>query len=233
VYKKSDFKVSAVNVPLHIVQQTGRATIDSGSAVAAGLDLSFLYTPGRRIEEFAANPKMVGVRHVIHDEADDEFMLRPDFQRGIAALEPAGLAYDILIFPRHLSAAITLVDRFPNQRFVIDHIAKPNIAAGALDPWAGLIRELARRENVFCKLSGMVTEADVSAWRPADFAPYIDVVLEAFGPSRLMIGSDWPVCTLGGSYEAVMRIVLDAVGRLGRAEQDAICGGTCRRFYQL
>jgi L-fuconolactonase len=201
--------------------------------VAAGLDLSFLYTPGRRIEEFAANPKMVGVRHVIHDEADDEFMLRPDFQRGIAALEPAGLAYDILIFPRHLSAAITLVDRFPNQRFVIDHIAKPNIAAGALDPWAGLIRELARRENVFCKLSGMVTEADVSAWRPADFAPYIDVVLEAFGPSRLMIGSDWPVCTLAGSYEAVMRIVLDAVGRLGRAEQDAICGGTCRRFYQL
>ena len=131
------------------------------------------------------------------------------------------------------SVAVQARQTIEETRWLLELAEGRSTIAGVVDPWAGPIRELGRRENVFCKLSGMVTEADVSAWRPADFAPYIDVVLEAFGPSRLMIGSDWPVCTLGGSYEAVMRIVLDAVGRLGRAEQDAICGGTCRRFYSL
>jgi L-fuconolactonase len=186
-----------------------------------------------QIDTYASHSRLVGVRHVVHDEPDDEFVLRPAFRRGIALLEPAGLTYDLLLFPRHIEPSIRLVDEFPQQRFVIDHIAKPPIAAGGIDPWATDLREIARRENVWCKLSGMVTEADPRNWAAADYDRYLDVVLEAFGPERAMIGSDWPVCTLAGPYGRVMKIVIDYVNRLSASEQDAILGENCARFYGL
>ena len=186
-----------------------------------------------QLESLAADPKFAGVRHVVQAEPDDRFLLREDFCRGIALLERFDLAYDILVFPRQLPAAIDFVQRFPNQRFVLDHIAKPPIAAGELEPWARLIRALAHNANVCCKLSGMVTEAKWKQWTVQDFRPYLDVVLEAFGPQRLMIGSDWPVCTLSAEYGETMRIVIDFIAGLSQPEQDAILGGNCARFYRL
>ena len=145
-----------------------------------------------------AIPKLVGVRHVVHDEPDDHFMLRPEFRRGIAQLLDFNLTYDLLLFPKHLKVAAQLVEEFPQQPFVLDHIAKPRIAEGLFSPWQEDLRQLAKFPNVSCKLSGMVTEARWKQWRPADFHRYLDIVFEAFGPTRLMIGSDWPVCTLSG-----------------------------------
>ena len=188
---------------------------------------------GEQIDRYTADPKFVGVRHVVHDESDDEFVLRADFQHGVSLLEPAGLTYDLLLFPRHIRPSIALVDSCPNQRFVIDHIAKPPIAAGEIEPWASDLREIARRDNVWCKLSGMVTEADRRAWTPSDFTPYMDIVIEAFGADRLMIGSDWPVCALAGAYRPVMEIVIDYAERLSHGERAAILGGTCTEFYGL
>jgi L-fuconolactonase len=159
-----------------------------------------------QLRAFAGNPKWVGVRHVVQDEPDDRFMLRPEFVRGISALRDFDLTYDLLIFPKQLPAAIELVRRFPKQRFVLDHIAKPLIRDGILQPWAELIGELASFPNVDCKISGMVTEARWQGWKPEHFRPYLDVVWEAFGEDRLMIGSDWPVCLNSGSYEATMSV---------------------------
>lgn len=184
-----------------------------------------------QIARYAGHPKFVGVRHVVHDEPDDRFVLGEAFQHGLRMLEPAGLTYDLLLFPRHIRPSITLADAFPNQPFVIDHIAKPPIAAGETEPWKIGMRDIARRPNVTCKLSGMVTEANHASWEPAQFEHYLDTVLEAFGPERLMIGSDWPVCTLAGAYQPVMRIVLDYVDRLTPDERGAILGQTCARFY--
>lgn len=186
-----------------------------------------------QLERFARHPRLVGVRHVVHDEPDDEFMLRPEFRRGIAQLREFGLTYDLLLFPRHLKVAVTLVDEFPDQPFVLDHIAKPAIRDGLLSPWQEDLRRLADRPHVFCKLSGMVTEAKWKGWRPEDFRPYLDVVTDAFGPERLMIGSDWPVCTLSGDYLATMGVVTDYALGLPRDARDAILGGTCARFYRL
>ncbi len=200
--------------------------------VVGWIDLRSEDAPAQ-IERFASNPKLVGVRHVVHDEPDDSFVLGAAFQRGIGLLQPAGLTYDLLLFPRHLRPSISLVDSFQHQQFVIDHIAKPEIAAGTLEPWAADLREIARRENVHCKLSGMVTEADHENWRSVDFTPYLDIVLEAFGAERVMIGSDWPVCTLAGAYEPVMQIVIDYVSRLSPQEARAILGENCARFYRL
>jgi L-fuconolactonase len=187
----------------------------------------------RQLEAFAASPRFAGVRHVVQDEPDDRFLLRADFRRGIAALARFNLAYDVLIYPRQLPAAIEFVRQFPNQRFVLDHIAKPPIADGVLEPWATQVRALARHANVCCKLSGMVTEAGWKQWEADDFRSYLDVILEAFGPERLMIGSDWPVCTLSADYDAVMQLVTTFVAALSPAEQDAILGGNCARFYRL
>lgn len=186
-----------------------------------------------QLARFSREAKFVGVRHVVQDEPDDRFLLRDDFQRGIRALAKFDLAYDVLIFPRQLPAAIEFVRAFPRQRFVLDHIAKPPIADGLLEPWATQIRELARSENLCCKLSGMVTEAKWTQWRAEDFHPYLDVVLEAFGPQRLMIGSDWPVCTLAAEHGSAMRIVMEYVSRLSQSEQDAIQGENCARFYRI
>jgi L-fuconolactonase len=187
----------------------------------------------RQLEKFTRHPKLAGVRHVVHDEPDDNFMLRPEFRRGIAQLRAFDLTYDLLLFPKHLPVAAQLVEEFPEQAFVLDHIAKPRIAEGLLAPWAEDLRRLASFPNVFCKLSGMVTEAKWRQWYPGDFHPYMDTVVDAFGASRLMIGSDWPVCTLSGAYQAVMKIVIDYIQKFSVEEQAAILGGNCARFYQI
>lgn len=186
-----------------------------------------------QLETFAADGKLVGVRHVVQDEPDDEFMLRNDFRAGIARLAEFGLTYDVLVYPRQLPAAIRLVREFPDQRFVLDHIAKPPIAEGKREPWESGLRELAQSPNLFCKLSGMVTEARWKQWMPAHFRPYLDVVFEAFGVERLMIGSDWPVCTLSASYAAAMGVVLESIAQFPADERDGILGANCARFYGL
>jgi L-fuconolactonase len=160
-------------------------------------------------------------------------MLRADFVRGLKLLAGYGLTYDLLIQPRHLPVACDLVELFPDQPFVLDHLAKPFIKDGLLSPWESDLRRLAAFPNVLGKLSGMVTEADWQAWQPADFQPYLEVVLDAFGPRRLMIGSDWPVCTLAGAYAPVMHLVLDAIRRFSPEEQAGILGENAIRFYSL
>jgi L-fuconolactonase len=186
-----------------------------------------------QLERFSARPRLRGIRHVLQSEPDGSFMLREDFRRGVGQLARFGLAYDLLIYPRHLPAAGELVSRFPGQAFVLDHIAKPPIARGELQPWADDLRRVAAFQNVSCKLSGMVTEADWQNWKPADFLPYLDAVLEAFGPGRLLIGSDWPVCTAAGTYGQVMDIVLGYIRKLSPEEQAGILGENARRIYNI
>ena len=185
------------------------------------------------LAEFAGNAKFVGVRHVVQDEPDDRFLMGAEFRRGIGKLADAGLVYDLLLFPKHLPVAAELVREFPGQQFVLDHIAKPRIADGVLSPWDDDLKRLAEFPNVACKLSGMVTEADWTGWRREDFGPYMEQALEAFGATRLMIGSDWPVCTLAADYATAMGIVTDFVGQLSDSEQDGILGGNCARIYGL
>jgi L-fuconolactonase len=179
----------------------------------------------------ARHPKFVGVRHVVQDEPDDRFMLRPDFLRGIAALRQFGLTYDILIFPRQLPAAIELAARFPEQPFVLDHLAKPLIKRQILSPWREQLRELASAPNVLCKISGLVTEADHATWRPEDIRPYLESAFEAFGTERLMFGSDWPVCLLAGSYERVFRLIDEYASGQSEQARRALFGENAARFY--
>jgi L-fuconolactonase len=186
-----------------------------------------------QLERFTTHPRFRGVRHVLQDEPDDRFMLRAAFVRGIGLLADFGLTYDILIFARHLPAACELVAHFPDQPFVLDHIAKPPIRDGLLEPWSAGIRRLAAFPNVMCKVSGLVTEASWQHWQPADFRPYLDVAFEAFGPYRIMFGSDWPVCTLAGSYADIVGIILDYVQQLSAAEQAAVWSKTAARVYGL
>jgi len=188
---------------------------------------------GADLERLARKPKFVGVRHVLQDEPDQEFMLRVDFKRGIGMLAQHRLTYDLLLYPRHLPVAVKLVAAFPEQQFVLDHIAKPLIAEGLVEPWDRGIRALAEFDNVWCKVSGMVTEARWKEWELADFRPYLDVVFEAFGPERLMIGSDWPVCTVSASYTATMGIVQEYMQQLDADVQEGILGENCARFYAV
>ncbi len=188
---------------------------------------------GERLEYFVGNPLLKGIRHIVQDEADDRFMLRPDFQAGIARLESLGLAYDILIYPKQLTAAVELVRRFPAQRFVIDHIAKPRISRGVDPWWKKQMQALAAFPNTACKLSGMVTETDGFRWEREDLYPFMDAVLEAFGADRLLFGSDWPVCLLAGSYESVKQVVDSYTGALTGTERQLIMGGNARRWYAL
>ena len=185
------------------------------------------------LTELARHPKFVGVRHVLQDEPDPRFMLREDFLRGLSRLAGLDLVYDILIRAHQLPEAIWLVQLFPNQRFVLDHLAKPLVRDKITQPWERGLRQLAGFTNVSCKLSGLVTEADPSHWSAGDFWPYLDIAFEAFGPDRLMIGSDWPVCTLAGSYEAVMKIVFDFLDTLPVEERRAVLGFNARRVYGL
>jgi len=194
-----------------------------------------LRSPRLRFElrSLAGQSKLVGVRHIVQSEPDERFLLQPDFLRGIAMLEEFDLAYDILIYPRHLPVAAEFVARFPRQRFVLDHLAKPPIKSGGLDSWARGIRELAAFENVFCKVSGLVTEADWQAWKPENMRPYLEMAFECFGPSRLMVGSDWPVCTVAAPYSRVMDIVKDYLGTYAAEERDAVLGGNAAKFWRL
>jgi L-fuconolactonase len=186
-----------------------------------------------QLQEFANRPRLVGIRHIVQSEPDDRFMLRPAFCAGLALLEEFGLAYDILVYSRHLPVAAELADRFPSQRFVLDHLGKPDIRAGAIDAWARDLRTLAARPNVWAKLSGLVTEADWTHWTPAMLRPYLDVAFDCFGADRLMIGSDWPVCTVAGDYSRTMRVVVDYVADRPARERDAVLGGNAQRFWNL
>jgi len=188
---------------------------------------------GLDLERLAHLHKVKGMRHAIHDEPDDLFVLRDDFNRGIAELKQFGLKYDILIFEKHLPQTIEFVDRHPNQIFIVDHIAKPRIREQALSPWKGHIAELAHRENVYCKVSGMVTEALWDAWTDESLRPYLDVVLEAFGPKRLMFGSDWPVLTLASTYGRWLSTVQRAMAALSPSEQEWIFSKTAIEAYGL
>jgi L-fuconolactonase len=185
------------------------------------------------LDRWAADPKLKAVRHVLHDEPDDSYMLREDFNRGVSLLHARGLAYDILIRERHLPQTLAFVDRHPRQIFIVDHIAKPSIREGILSPWKENLIDLGRRENVYCKLSGMVTEADWHQWSLAQLRPYFDAALTAFGPSRLMFGSDWPVLTLAGGYRRWVDTFLAFIAQLSKNEQEQICAGTARRAYRL
>jgi L-fucono-1,5-lactonase len=187
----------------------------------------------RKLPTLLEHPKLKGVRHAIQDEPDPLFILLDDFNRGIRELEPYGIAFDLLIFERHLPQTIRFVDWHPEQVFVLDHIAKPNIAGKALSPWRENLQELARRPNVYCKLSGMVTEADWVSWTKDDLQPFFDVVLEAFGSERLMFGSDWPVCLLASSYARWADVVAELLAELSPSEQARIWAGTARRVYKL
>ncbi|MBI5774373.1 MAG: amidohydrolase family protein [Verrucomicrobia bacterium] len=188
-------------------------------------------TVEQQLAEFARHPKFVGVRHVVQDEPDDDFMMRHDFLRGIGQLARFKLNYDILIYPRQLPAAIRLARKFPHQPFVLDHLAKPPIKAGTISPWREQITELARHPNVMAKISGLVTEADWTAWKKKDFRPYLDVALAAFGAERLMFGSDWPVCRLAGTYGRVFGLARGHLASLPAAARDKIFGGNAARFY--
>jgi len=194
-----------------------------------------LCSPGIEEEliQFSGHPKLVGLRHVIHDEPDDNFILRKDFLNGIAYLKKFGLTYDILIFPRHLPNAIQFVSQFPEQLFVLDHLAKPLIKDKKVSPWRKDIEKLARFKNVYCKLSGMVTEADVKNWTQEDLIPYLDIVFAAFGTDRLMIGSDWPVCRVAGLYKQVMEVVLDYIETYPAEDKNKILGKNALKAYQL
>jgi L-fuconolactonase len=208
---------------------------DANESIAGVVGWVPLTAPDARshIERFAGQPKLVSLRHIVQDEPDEQYLLRPDFNRGVAALREFDLVYDILIFERHLATAIAFVDQHPSQVFVLDHIAKPRIREAVFSPWCERIRELACRANVYCKLSGMLTEADHKRWEAADLEPYFDVVLESFGPKRLMFGSDWPVLLLAGNYQGWVSIVKNAIERLTETEQDRIWRGTAMEAYDF
>jgi L-fuconolactonase len=186
-----------------------------------------------QLARFAGRARLVGIRHIVQGEPDDRFLLRPDFCRGIETLQALELAYDILVYPRHLEVATEFAGRFPRMRFVLDHLAKPEIRNGQLEAWASGLRELAALPNVFCKLSGLVTEADWGAWTRDQIRPCLDVAFDCFGAERLMIGSDWPVCTLAADYARTMGVVAEHLERRSQAERDAVLGGTAERFWRL
>ena len=187
----------------------------------------------KTLDALEERPKLKGVRHVVQDEPDPQFILRNDFNAGVSALLDYGLVYDILIFERHLPQAIEFVDRHPNQRFVLDHLAKPRAKENTLEPWRSNIQRLAQRENVFCKLSGLVTEADWQGWTYEQLSVYLDTVLEAFGSQRVMFGSDWPVCLLAASYAKWYEVITRFFSRLSVDEQNRVFGGTAIEAYRL
>lgn len=186
-----------------------------------------------QLEEFAKHPRLVGVRHIVQSEPDDRFLLRKDFLRGISMLEEFDLTYDILIYTKHLPMAAEFVERFPKHRFVLDHLAKPPIKMGEIEAWALGVRHLAAFPNVWCKLSGLVTEAHWQRWKSEDIRPYLDVAFEAFGADRLMIGSDWPVCLVAGSYGRTADVVKNYVQQIPTHARDAVLGENARRFWRL
>ncbi len=185
------------------------------------------------LDKYSEFNSVKGFRHVVQGEPDHNFLLRKNFLRGISLLEKKHFTYDILIFPHQLGATLEFVKQFPNQKFVIDHIAKPYIKDGFYDGWAALIQEVAKQENVYCKVSGMITEADFNTWTSEQIHPYLNVVLEAFGADRIMFGSDWPVCLVAGNYGQVKQLITDFIADLSLAEQANIMGLNAMKFYNL
>ena len=185
-----------------------------------------------RLHFFQTYKKLKGIRHIAQAEAND-FLISPDFVRGIETLSRTEFTYDILVFPPQLPAAIQLVSKFPNQVFILDHIAKPYIKSGEINKWAKSILSLAAHDNVFCKISGLITEADWTQWKAEDFRPYLEVVVEAFGCRRLMYGSDYPVCLLAGSYEQVLDLAENYFQAYSTDEQQAIFGGNAQKIYNI
>jgi L-fuconolactonase len=186
----------------------------------------------QHLEPFSGNSKLVGFRHILQAEKPER-MLEPAFHRGIEILQKKGYTYDILIYPKHLDAAIDLACKFPAQKFVVDHLAKPDIKGQVFEPWAGRMTELAKSENVCCKVSGMITEGDWNHWKPADLKPYLDFIFEAFGTRRLLFGSDWPVCLLAGSYKEVYSVVEEYITELSADEKDDVLGNNAVKFYGI
>lgn len=186
-----------------------------------------------RVLEFGEFAKFVGVRHITQDEPDDDFIVRPSILRGLKLLEQHGLPFDLLFHVRHLRHVPALATALPELPMVIDHLAKPRIKEHSLDDWLPHFRAAAKSSNVYCKLSGMITEADWRRWTVADLKPYVQAALDNFGPGRLMFGSDWPVCELAGSYEQVHYALVEALGPLSAAERDMIFGETARCFYAI
>jgi len=202
------------------------------AGVVGWIDLTSPTIAGQ-LQSFGGRPNLCGFRHLVQDEPDDRYLVREDVMRGIRAIGDAGFTYDLLIYPRQLPAAIELVAHFPNQKFVLDHCAKPIIKTCQFEPWATHIRELAKFPHVCCKLSGLITEADWSLWQPADLRPYLDLVVEAFTPSRLMFGSDWPVCLLAGEYGAVKNSIEAYAEQFSQSDRDLIFGRVAAEFYGL
>jgi L-fuconolactonase len=186
-----------------------------------------------QLQEMRQHPKFVGVRHVTQDEPDDDFIVRPDVRRGLRILEKHDVPFDLLFYVKHLRHAAMIAKEFPDLLLVIDHLAKPRIKEGKTDDWLPHFKAAAAFPNVFCKLSGMVTEADWQRWTVADLRPYVQTALDLFGPQRCMYGSDWPVCELAATYEQVHAALVEAVGPLSEAERGAIFGETAYRFYRL
>ena len=185
-----------------------------------------------RLQFYSQNQYFKGVRHIVQSEKQD-FLLDPAFQNGIGKLGNLNLTYDLLIYPHQIEAAIKLVSQFPNQKFVLDHLAKPNIKNGKIDPWKNQIQRLAQFSNVSCKISGMVTEADHSQWKPSDFIPYLDIVFDAFGENRILFGSDWPVCLLAASYQEVYQLITDYTANFSLEQRDKLFGGNAERIYNI
>ena len=186
-----------------------------------------------RLAYFSRFDKLVGFRHIVQGEADVNFMLRPGFLNGISHLSTYHFTYDILIFPHQLGAALELIRQFPDQKFVIDHLAKPYIKDQFFDGWAVMMKAIGKYPNAYCKVSGMITEADWSNWKQHDFIPYLDLVYEAFGPDRLMFGSDWPVCLLAGEYDEVLNLVHTWMAALSETEKEKILGQNALGFYGI
>ena len=186
-----------------------------------------------RLEHYKSDTIVKGFRHVLQGEAQRDLMLSPNFKKGIAALQRYGFTYDILIFPDQLKFSNELVASFPEQKFIIDHIAKPNIKKGEIDDWKNDMQKIAQHQNVYCKISGMVTEADWKAWKKEDFTPYLDVVVTSFGIDRVVFGSDWPVCLVAASYEKMLGIVEDYFSAFSKQEQEKFFGANAIRFYDL
>ena len=208
---------------------------DENSFVRAVVGWAPLVSPdlNRMLDTFASHPKLRAVRHVLQDEPDPMYMLGDYFNRGIAALKPYRLAYDILIYERHLPQTIQFVDRHPEQVFVLDHLGKPSVRSGAISPWRENIEELAKRPNVYCKISGLATEANHDTWTEIELKPYLDVVIHAFTPRRLMFGSDWPVCKVATSYLKWLNLVAVTVRHFSQAEQERFWSGTAIEAYRL
>ena len=185
------------------------------------------------LEKYSTDKIVKGFRHVVQGEVDHNFLLRPNFSRGISLLEKHNFTYDILVFPHQLGSVLEFVKKFPHQKFVIDHIAKPYIKDGYFEGWATMMTAIGKHENVSCKMSGMVTEADFNIWTPEQIHPYMDTVLEAFGSKRILFGSDWPVCLVAGNYSKIKKLTTDFISQLSKIEQNSIMGNNAIEFYNL